>query len=378
MTFPVGWQRPAALAAGVFAVIFALLGLSTASACGASAAAGAPQLHVSGNNLVDSNGSTVTLHGVDRSGTEYMCVGGNGIFDGPNDQASVSAIKSWGHVNAVRVPLNEGCWNGEAYVKSQYAGANYRTAIENYVHLLNANGLAAILDLHWSDGDFSGGTYDCGSNAMCQKPMPDSANAVPFWTSVANTFKGNNSVVFDLFNEPFNTLLNVPGASSDGWNCWKNGGGCPGILYHVAGMQQLVDTIRSTGARNVLMLGGLSWSNDLSQWKQYEPSDPDHNLAASWHSYSNEGCSTASCWSGQAGSVMSSVPVVAGEIGEFDCKGSYMVPLTKWLESKNASFLAWSWDASNKCNAPQLISNYNGTPTNGYGTTYKSILKALP
>ena len=65
----------------------------------------APQsLHVSGNKLVNASGQPVLLHGVDRSGTEYACVQGNGIFDGPNDQASITAMKNWG-VNAVRVPL---------------------------------------------------------------------------------------------------------------------------------------------------------------------------------------------------------------------------------------------------------------------------------
>jgi hypothetical protein len=38
---------------------------------------------VSGNRLVDAAGNTITLHGVDRSGTEYMCVQNGGIFDGP-------------------------------------------------------------------------------------------------------------------------------------------------------------------------------------------------------------------------------------------------------------------------------------------------------
>jgi endoglucanase len=78
----------------------------------------APQLHVSGNKLVNASGNPVVLHGVDRSGTEYMCVQGSGIFDGPSDQASITAIKSWGPVNAVRVPLNEACWNAESYVGS--------------------------------------------------------------------------------------------------------------------------------------------------------------------------------------------------------------------------------------------------------------------
>src|SRR2546429_292137 len=52
-----------------------------------AAAAAAPQLHVSGNELVDASGNQVVLHGMNRSGTEYACVQGNGIFDGPSDQA---------------------------------------------------------------------------------------------------------------------------------------------------------------------------------------------------------------------------------------------------------------------------------------------------
>ena len=35
------------------------------------------------------------LHGVNRSGAEYACVQGWGIFDGPVTEASILAIKSW-------------------------------------------------------------------------------------------------------------------------------------------------------------------------------------------------------------------------------------------------------------------------------------------
>src|SRR6185437_11796233 len=62
----------------------------------------APQLQVSGNKLVNSaTGQQVVLHGVDRSGGEYACVNGTGVWDGPMDQTAVSAIKAW-NVNAVR------------------------------------------------------------------------------------------------------------------------------------------------------------------------------------------------------------------------------------------------------------------------------------
>ena len=45
-------------------------------------------LHVSGNRLLNPSGSPVHLHGVNRAGTEYACVQGWGIWDGPVDAAS--------------------------------------------------------------------------------------------------------------------------------------------------------------------------------------------------------------------------------------------------------------------------------------------------
>ncbi len=335
-------------------------------------AASAPQLHVSGNKLVNADGTPVVLHGVDRSGGEYMCVQGHGIFDGPVDQASITAMKTWG-VNAVRVPLNEACWDGESYVKPALAGVNYQNAIEQYVHLLNANGIVAILDLHWSDGAYAG----CGTwQAVCQKPMPD-MNAIGFWKSVAAAFSGNNSVIFDLFNEPFPDHVVAAGAAA--WRCWLNGGSaCTGIAYPVAGMQSLVNAVRSTGATNVIMVGGLAWSNDLTQWLAYEPVDPAHDLAASWHSYNFNACSRVSCWTSQIAPVIARVPLIAGEIGENDCADTYLLPLMSWLDARSASYLAWTWDNWPRAcgGGPTLITDYNGSPT-PYGAGYRSHLQSL-
>ena len=343
----------------------------------------APQLHVSGNKLVSSVGAQVVLHGVDRSGTEYACVQGNGIFDGPNDQASISAMKAWG-VNAVRVPLNEACWNAESYVNAAYAGANYQNAIKAYVSLLNSNGMVAILDLHWTDGAYTGPSSGCSSaQAVCQKPMPDSAQAIGFWTSVAQTFKGNDAVIFDLFNEPY--ASRATGSATSGWQCWLNGGTCAGISYQVAGMQSMVNAVRSTGASNVIMLGGEEYANDLGtpgstsdpSILNFLPTDPDHNLAVSWHSYNFNTCSSQSCWTSQVAPVIAQVPVIAGEIGENDCADGYVNPLMSWLDSASTSYLAWAWNADFNCSSgPGLISDYTGTPT-GYGAGVKAHLQSL-
>ena len=336
----------------------------------------APQLHVVGNKLVSADGQQVVLHGVDRSGTEYKCVQDSGIFDGPSNAASVDAMKTVG-VNAVRVPLNEACWNGDSYVNPAYSGAKYQAAIKSYVKLLNANGMAVILDLHWTNGVYTGPASACSSaEATCQKPMPDAAEAVPFWTSVASTFKGNDSVIFDLFNEPYPEQADH-GNLAEGWQCWLKGGNCAGISYPVAGMQTMVNAVRSTGATNVLMLGGLTWSNDLDGWLSHEPVDPDHNLAASWHSYNFNACSTEACWTSQIAPLIAKVPLIAGEIGENNCADNYISSLTSWLNSKDASYLAWAWNTDFNCySGPGLINNYDGAPT-AYGAGYESDLHSI-
>jgi endoglucanase len=369
-----GTRRGLLVAACAAAVILAA-GTGAAAVRGGSPARGAPQLHVSGNELVSETGQAVVLRGVNRSGGEYACVGGTGIWDGPMGPAAVAAMKSW-HINAVRIPLNEACWNGEPYVRPAYAGKNYRNAVRTYVQLLNRDGIVAVLDLQWSDGAYTGKFSSCGAEARCEKPMPDRAQSVPFWKSVAATFAGDDAVIFDLFNEPF------PEAAGDGsetraWQCWRDGGGaCTGIPYPVAGMQTLVNTVRSTGANNVIMLSGLNFGNDLTQWLAYEPADPDHDLVASWHAYNFNSCNTESCWQSEIAPVIAKVPVIAAEIGDNTCSGGYLDALMSWLDARSTGYLAWAWNADFGCaSGPSLITSYNGTPT-AAGAAVRSHLAA--
>jgi endoglucanase len=333
------------------------------------------QLHVSGNKLVNAAGQPVMLRGVDRSGTEFMCAHGAGIFDGPSTVASIRVMKQHG-INAVRVPLNEACWNGDSYIKPSMRGAPYRAAVKAYLNRLNANGMVAIIDLHWTNGQYMGANSACATDqAMCQKPMPDAAEAIPFWQSVARTFGGDDAVIFDLFNEPYPEQATHNQAA--GWRCWLHGGDCAGIPYKVAGMQTLVNAVRSTGANNILMLGGLEWSNDLSQWLAHKPADPAHNLAASWHSYNFNACSTEACWNKVLAPVIAKVPLIAGEIGENDCAGAYVNRLTTWMDTKSASYLAWTWNSDFNCwSGPGLITDYNGNPT-PFGAAYQSHLRSV-
>lgn len=376
-------------------IILALLVGSTAavmtlrSSTPARAATSNSGLHVSGNHLLNSAGQIVRPLGVNRSGSEYMCdaAGDNTVFDdgsNPNsagqtgaaldtafNAASIPAFQSW-DIQAVRLTLNEDCWLGiNGYPAAQYTAATYQQTIVSYVNLLTSNNLIVILDLQWSA---PGTTQSNG-----QLAMPDLDHAPAFWTSVANTFKSNLSVLFDLFNEPF------PANNSDStqaWTCWRDGttaantNPCPELNFAVAGMQTLVNTVRATGATNVVMLGGLEFSNDLSQWVQFEPTDPDHNLAASFHLYNNNICDTVSCWVAQVAPVAAVVPVITGELGEGDCASTFITMAMSWLDQEGIGYLGWAWDTYNCNTFPALISDYSGTPT-AFGAGFKQHLIAL-
>jgi endoglucanase len=329
-------------------------------------------LHVVGNHLVNTDGAVVTLHGVNRSGTEYACVQGWDIFNGPSDAASVDAIASW-RANAVRVPLNEDCWLGINGVDPAYSGANYQKAIAAYVRLLNQHGMATILDLHW--------TAPGAQSARSQMPMPDKDHSIAFWRGVARAYRDNQSVLFDLFNEPY------PDSNQDtsaAWACWRDGGVCADIAYPVAGMQTLVNTVRAAGAKNVIVLGGVQYANALSGWLAYKPRDPAGNLVASWHSYDGQQCSDSRCWDRAVAPVAARVPIVSGEIGESDCAHRYIDGVMAWLDRHGGSYLAWSWNltADGRCHVGQpasiaLLLDFAGTPMPGMGQGYHDHLAAL-
>ncbi|NUR50348.1 MAG: cellulase family glycosylhydrolase [Hamadaea sp.] len=332
----------------------------------------APALHVSGNKIVTASGATYRLLGVNRASAEFACVQGKGMWDSATpDQASVDAMKAW-NIHAVRIPLNEDCWLGTFGTPS---GSTYQAAVKAYADLLVANGITPIVEMHWNHGAYTGTSSACSDiNATCQKPMPDAQYAPTFWTQLATMFKGNNAVVFDLFNEPYPDAANNWSNATAAWTCLRDGGTCTGISYQVAGMQSLVNAVRATGATNVLMVAGLTWTNDLTQWLAYKPTDPAGNIVASWHSYNFNACVTTSCWDSQIGTVAAQVPVVAGEIGQNTCAHDYIDQVMAWADAHGVSYLAWTWNPWGCSSGNVLITDYSGTATATFGEGFKAHL----
>ncbi len=322
------------------------------------AAAATLSVKVVANQLVNGQGQAVHLIGVDVVANAPCRI------VPPSTSQAAAAIASW-HANAVRITLNEDCWLNINNI-STAAGTSYQQAISNFVNILHGYGLYAILDLH----NASAGTQQSTINNI----MADADHGPTFWQSVAMTFKNDPAVIFDLVNEPHITSSDT----ANPWQCWRDGCLIDGS-WQAAGMQSLLTAVRSTGATNVIMLGGLRFANDLSGWMQYKPTDPLNQLSASFHMYGqsdtkNEGCDT-NCWNSTIAQIAQQFPVITGEIGDKDCPittstpNPYITQYMTWADQHNISYLAWWWQAQSPytCRDPlSLITDWSGK-TSSYG-----------
>lgn len=361
----------------------------------AAAASSAPQLRVSGNHFIDASGATIQLRGVNLSGLEFVAVQGWSVanpWGGATGDPTPNwnAVKSW-KINTVRIPLNEASWLGykcttaNGAVRDPDPGHNYQSTVRQAVAGATAAGLYVILDLHWT-----------APNKFCplaQNPMADEDNSIKFWTEIATQFKGNSSVIFELFNEPYFWWLT---SNETDWGVMRNGGtltqyvtgdaGKYQVAYNwkAAGMQPMLNAVRATGATNVVLIGAPSWCQDLSKWVANKPDDPLRQIAAVWHAYPNSGTvgdakaaepkfgNVAYRWTQSA--LDGGYPVVITEFGDHNAPGTHDAPLVSqllpWADKVGASYLGWTWDVwQNADNV--LIKDRSGTPSDGYGSYTK-------
>ena len=315
---------------------------------------------VAGTQLVTLDGQPLRLIGVNRSGGEFACIHAWGIFEGPTDIASAELVRSW-NANTVRIGLNEDCWLGINGVQPEYGGEKYQQAVIDYVNTLTADGLYAIVDLHWS----APGSV----RATALRPMPDADHSLEFWRSVATAFVDNPNVLFDLFNEPFGV----------DWDCWRDGCTIDGdpqtAPWPAVGMQTLIDTIRETGARQPILVGGLWFANDLRQWRAHEPRDPLKQLIVSFHAYPFNRCNEPSCWDEEVAPLTESLPVLVSEFGT-DWTPPYSdamaLELMDWADQRHIGYVAWAWNTWGG-HGDALLTSYTGQTT-PWGAALKAHL----
>jgi endoglucanase len=371
-------------------------------------------IKVSGKNLIDQNGKIVLFKGVNVSGLEDVAMQGwdpNDPFGGQSP--NFAALASWG-INVIRLPLNEDSWLGlttydypvapatVGIARKADPGGNYQATVAKVVNAATAAGLYVILDLHITSPDAAvpGISGTVPTSAQQQNPMADASNSIAFWTSLASVYKSSPNVIFDLFNEPHIDAFEgvTGGADATAWSVWRNGGigtvFFPGTIpaagqnggavatvtqnWQSAGMQQLLNAVRATGATNVCMAAGVEYALNMSMWLKYKPADPLNQLVASWHGYPNPNNNTepqiSTSFADIEAILAAGYPVVMGETGDYVASlaaATWFPVVLPWAKANGVGAIAWTW---NVWPEPQnvLITSSNGTPNAGEGTLFKA------
>jgi hypothetical protein len=301
-----------------------------------------PGYHVERNKVLDANGNVRMFHGIARPTLEWS-TGGENISKG-----DFALMAKW-NANVVRIGLNQAYW-----LRTQYA-KGYQQNILQAVEWAKQAGLDVILDLHWSDrGD--------ASVKPDQQAMPDQ-NSLAFWKSVAEMFKDDGRVLFELYNEPKKVK----------WEIWLNGGTVSDtyhdnetgqnqqVAFEAVGMQQLYDAVRAkeTTIKHLILIGGIAWAYDLSGVAAYPVKG--ENIMYVTHPY-DYGDKQPADWDRAWGYLTETAPVIITEFGSFDCSTKYTQTLIDYADEHGASWTAWAWYV-NGCAFPSIIVDWKGTPS---------------
>jgi len=367
---------------------------------------------VKGNKLVDQTGKVIRFKGVNISALEAVPIAGWSPSDpwgGRFSSTTLAALRSWTGLNAVRIPLNEASVLGltcydlpiapatVGVARQADPGNNVISTLKTTVASLTAAGLYVILDLHINSPNAAvpGIAGVVPTTPNCQNQMADADHSITFWTTIANNFKMSPNVVFELFNEPH--IDNFVGSTGyidpAGWKILRDGGTATAFMagkgpgtnllnemvnqnWNSVGTQAMVNAIRATGAKNVILSPGLSYNQYMQGWATYAPVDPLKQLAASWHPYASKTDNTQPGFPTSFADVQAILaagyPVVPTETGDFTAAGAatWLPILLPWLDANGLGGIAWTWDVWGQ-NQFNLIVDSNGTPTGGEGVLWK-------
>lgn len=326
-----------------------------------------PELRVRGNRVVTAaGGQEVWLQGINVPSLEWS-IRGESV-----QRSIVVAIEEW-NANVIRLPVKADYWFGQGtkHNTQKDGGAAYRELIDQAVILAANRGAYLVLDLH-----------------HYRAPRPEH---LTFWTEAATRYKNHPAVIFDLLNEPHGTT----------WEVWRDGGfleekkkdGDEDAFltpeeklhnkrgYQSPGMQKMLDNVRATGARNIVVIGGLDYAYSLTGINEgfaLKESANGNGIIYASHIYPwKKG------WQKRVLDIAAKHPILLGEVGG-DAKKMSFIPanhqedVVTWVPAMLGLIqqhkLHWTGWCFHPKASPRMLLDWDYTPTPFWGQPAKDAL----
>ncbi len=320
-----------------------------------------PAIRAQGNRLVTvDGGQEVWLQGMNVASLEWSVTGEQ------VHKSIVVGIDEW-KGNVIRLPVKHDFWFGR---KGQTDGGKaYRAIVDQAVTLAANRGAYLVLDLH-----------------VYRAPKDEH---LEFWTDAATRYKDHPAVIFDLINEPH-------GIS---WEVWRDGGFVGEKVdrdeatfltpeerakaqgFQSPGMQKMLDTVRATGAKNMVLVGGLDYAYRLDGIVEgfgLKDHSGGQGIIYACHIYPWK-----SQWQKMLLDAAAKYPILLGEVGADSNKMSFMPAEQQedwetWtpailglIQQHKLNYTAWCFHPKA---SPRMLLDWDYTPTPFWGQQVKDAL----
>lgn len=301
-----------------------------------------PLIKVQGNKFVDPDGKTVLFKGLSISDPDKI------EHQGHWNKNHFEKIKDMG-AKLVRIPVHPAAWRERTPEK-------YLGLLDQAVDWCTDLGLYVLIDWH-SIGNLE--------MELFQDPMYNTSKqeTYQFWRTIAQHFKGNNTVAFyEIFNE-LTTYRGQLGSIT--WSEWKKLN------------ENIIQLIRAYDPDPIPLIAGFDWAYDLTPVIN-EPINAE-GIGYVTHPYSNKRSQPwEPKWEENFGFAANKYPVIATEFGFNQRSGQtiddndYPNRIIKYLEGRGISWICWVFDPEW---GPRLLKSWDTYELTESGEFFRKAMK---